>query len=72
MLPRPFHIALQSQRKPQSYRYLKTCTELAVRFCRQPPPPLIFGGPRDTIFMQMLSSFAEVAKYGYYIYVVKI
>ena len=30
------------------------------------PPPLIFRGPRDTIFMQMLSNFAEVAKYGYY------
>ena len=24
-------------------------------------PPI--GGPRDTIFMQMLSNFAEVAKY---------
>ena len=84
MLPRPFHISLQSfvglfytnlsvskeDFSPLNLRApkLQVFENLGISSALlSTTPTLIFGGPRDTIFMQMLSNFGEVAKYGCYI-----
>ena len=61
----------QPSKKPQSYRYLKTCSEIAARFCRQPPTPSYLETPETQFSCKCLAILQRWPNMAV-IYVVKI